>query len=88
MDVIDAQNIAILTEWANRYGYEFHTHKNGAFEHDVYNCYLRKPNMPNDKCVKAFLYGSEFEAIEAASKWLYYAYKKIKSFPKLIQKGV
>lgn len=86
MDVIDAQNIAILKEWAHSYGYEFQIEKNEMIE-NTYNCYLTKPTMPSDRCIKAFIYGSEFEAVKAASKWLYNTYKKIKTYPVLIQKG-
>lgn len=85
---IDQLNINTLQEWANSYGYFFRYHKNNAFEKDTYNCYLKKDGMSEDKCIKAFIYGSEFDAVEAAAKWLFNTYKKIKTYPVLIEKGV
>ena len=64
------------------------SHKNTAFEKDKYNCYLKTKTMSEDKCDKSFIYNTEFEAIEAACKWLFNTYKKIKTYPMLIEKGV
>jgi hypothetical protein len=65
----------ILINWAEKCGYFLEIEKNIAFD-EAYNCYIRRDVMDPDKCIKAFVYHTPVQAVEAACEWLNKRYVK------------
>jgi hypothetical protein len=64
-----------LIAWAYKCEYELLVEVNEAID-DAYVCYIRKQAMAPDRCVKAFIYTTKLETVEAACKWLNKTYVK------------